>query len=75
MKQVLVIIFCIAIGVSIGFYSQSKTYLNIKNICDSLKSENFVKDLNIMRYENIIEKISEDTICKKILDKNIKETE
>jgi hypothetical protein len=75
MKQVLSIIICISVGILIGFYSQNKVSLKFQNECDSLKSEIFIKDLNIMRYENIIDNISQDSICSKILNKTINETE
>lgn len=75
MKQVLVIIFCIAIGISIGFYSQNKVYLKIQNQCDSLKSENFIKDLKLMRFEYIIDNLSQDTTTSTFLNKIINETE
>jgi hypothetical protein len=45
------------------------------NKYDSLKNEVFIKDLYIMRYENIIEKISKDTICKRVIDEAFYETE
>lgn len=75
MKQVFIIIICIAAGILIGLHSQNKVYLKIQNECDSLKSENFIKDLKLMRFEYIIENLSEDTTTSTLLNKIIKETE
>jgi hypothetical protein len=76
MKNKLLIIFIsITIGILIGFYTQKNATSEIQNKYDSLKSENFINKLNIMRYEDIIEKVSEDKTCRMILDKAINETE
>jgi uncharacterized protein YneF (UPF0154 family) len=76
MKIKLFLIFIsIIIGIAIGFFIQKSATSKIQNKYDSLNSESFIKDLNIMRYEEIIEKVSEDTTCRIILDKAINETE
>jgi uncharacterized membrane-anchored protein YitT (DUF2179 family) len=58
----------LVVGTFIGFYKQEKTISILQNKYDSIKSETFIKDLKIMRYEYII---SEDTSYNKAL----KETE
>jgi hypothetical protein len=65
----------IIVGLLIGFFSKKNANSKIQNKYDSLKNEVFIKDLYIMRYENIIEKISKDTICKRVIDEAFYETE
>ena len=48
---------------------------SIQYQCDSLKSEIFVKDIDIQRFNNIIDRANEDPKCSKVLDKLFKETE
>ena len=67
-SKILLIIISFVVGTFIGFYKQEKTISILQNKCDSIKSETFIKDLKIMRYEYII---SEDTSYNKAL----KETE
>jgi hypothetical protein len=67
-SKILLIIISFVAGIFIGFYKQEKTISILQNKYDSIKSETFIKDLKIMRYEYII---SEDTSYNKAL----KETE
>jgi hypothetical protein len=63
------------IGIFIEFFTKINANSKIQNRYDSLKNEVFIKDLNIMRYESIIEKVSEDTMCKRLIDEAFYETE
>jgi len=55
------------IGTLIGFYTEKTVATKIQNECDSLKSEDCVKDLTIMRYEYMMELLSKDSACKAAL--------
>jgi hypothetical protein len=48
---------------------------SIQYQCDSLESENFTKDINLQRFDIIIDRANEDPKCSKVLDKLFKETE
>jgi hypothetical protein len=48
---------------------------SIQYQCDSLKSEIFVKDIDIQRYGIIIDRANEDPRCSKVLNKLFNETE
>jgi len=63
-------------------YNQSENIKTLKTSnasiqyqCDSLKSEIFVKDIDIQRYGIIIDRANEDPRCNKVLDKLFNETE
>jgi hypothetical protein len=63
-------------------YNQSQSIKELKAAhaplqfqCDSLKSEIFVKDIDLQRYSIIIDRANEDPKCNKVLDKLFKETE
>jgi len=67
-SKILLVIISFVAGTFICFYKQQKTISTLQNKYDSIKSETFIKDLQIMRYEYII---LEDTSYNKAL----KETE
>jgi hypothetical protein len=48
---------------------------NIQYQYDSLKSEIFVKEIDLQRFDNIVDRAREDAGCNKVLDKLFKETE
>jgi hypothetical protein len=63
-------------------YNQSQSikelkaaYAPLQYQCDSLKSEIFVKDIDLQRFNNIIDRANEDPKCSKVLDKLFNETE
>jgi len=63
-------------------YNQSQSikelraaYAPLQYQCDSLKSEIFVKDIDIERYSIIIDRANEDPRCNKVLNKLFNETE
>jgi hypothetical protein len=74
-NTLLIIIMSLIIGALIGFYTEKTVASDIQNECDSIRSESFVKDLTIMRYEYMIDVASEDTACKKLLDSILNNTE
>ena len=63
-------------------YNQSESIKELKAAhaplqfqCDSLKSEIFVKDIDIQRYGIIIDRANEDPRCRRVLNKIFNETE
>jgi len=74
-KKIVTIATSIIVGLLIGFFTKINANSKIQNRYDSLKNEVFIKDLNIMRYESVIEKVSEDTMCKRLIDEAFYETE
>ena len=74
-KKIVTIATSIIVGLFIGFFTKINANSKIQNRYDSLKNEIFIKELNIMRYESIIEKVSEDTMCKRKIDEAFYETE
>lgn len=51
------------------------TNASIQYECDSLRSENFVKDIDLQRFDIIIDRANEDPRCNKVLNKLFNETE
>jgi len=51
------------------------TNTTIQHESDSLKSEIFVKDINLQRFDIIIDRANEDPKCSKVLNKLFNETE
>jgi len=63
-------------------YNQSESIKELKATnttiqfkCDSLESENFTKDINLQRFDIIIDRANEDPKCSKVLNKLFNETE
>ena len=66
-NTLLTIVMSLIVGGIIGFLIEKREATKIQNQCDSLKSEDCVKDLTIMRYEYMMELLSKDSACKAAL--------